>query len=250
MRTKMSRWFSFACLVLLVFGCSPATRQPNEAGAHYMLGVSFLGEQNPTSALREFLKAAEMAPDRADIQQGLAQAYHRKHAYEDAETHYRRALELAPDDPQIENNLAALYLDMHRWDDAIRYFRKASHNLLFATPEIALTGIGFAQFQKGNYVDAIGAYQEAIKANPRYAQGYFRLGQTYAAMDKTQLAVGEFQKALDLVPDYLPALYHLGLARMKLRQPQAARQCFEEVLDLAPDSEYGRMSRDYLKLLK
>lgn len=250
MRPMARSWFLGLLAMLLAAGCSaPEKNRQNPAEVHYMLGVSFLSEQNPTAALREFLKAAEIAPERADIQQALAQAYHQKQAFAEAEKHYRRALELAPEAPQVENKLAALYLDMQRWDDAIRYFRKASRNLLFDSPEIALTGLGFAQFQKGNVIDAVGTYKEALRANPRYAQTYYRLGQAYSALDKTELAVEEYRKALDLMPGYVPPRYHLGVAYMKLRQPEKAREQFEDVLERAPDSDFGQMSRDYLKLL-
>jgi tetratricopeptide (TPR) repeat protein len=249
LRIILVRLVPLILLLLLGAGCGATKKARNEAEVHYLLGMSYLQQQNPTVALREFLQAADYNPGRADIQQGLGQAYYLKKAYAQAEEHYLRALKLAPDDPQIETNLAALYLDLQRWDDAIRYFHKAGRNLLFSSPEIALTGAGVAYQQKGALVDAIGAYKEALAANPRYAPAHLRLGETLDAMDKTELAVEEFRKALGLAPDYVVAHYRLALAGLKLRQPGLAENHFREVIRLAPDSEYGQQSRDYLKLL-
>lgn len=247
------RPFSWVCILLLAIllgGCAGPQKTKDPADIHYMLGVSYLGEGNATLALKELLKATEINPDRPDIQQALAQAYHVKKAFGEAETHYLKALQLAPDDPQIENNLAALYLDMQRWDDALRYFRKAARNLLFANPEIALTGAGFADYQKGNYVDAIRFYQEAISTNPRYAQAHLRLGQAYYAMDKTELAKQEYLKALELAPDYAAAHYELGLVYMKLRDIPAAEVEFKSVQQLVPDSDLAGKAENFLKILE
>lgn len=201
-------------------------------------------------ALREFHQAAELAPNRADIQDALAQAYYLKQAYPEAEQHFLKAIELDPKNGQYENNLAALYLNQQRWDEAIRHFLKAARNLFFASPEIALTGAGFANYQKGNYVDAIGLYREAITRNPRYAQAYLRLGDAYYAMDKTELAAAEYRKALEQFPEYTEAHYRLGVTYLKLRQPEKAKKEFQAVLRDAPDSDFASQSSNYLKLLK
>lgn len=233
----------------LVSGCSIGKQQRNDAESHYMLGVSYLQEQNSTQALKEFLQAAELAPGRADVQQALAQAYYQKKAYQLAEKHYLKALELTPDDPQIENNLAALYLNMQRWNEAIRYFRKASKNLLFSSAEVALTGAGVASFQKGDNVEAIAFYKEAIAANPGYAPAFLHLGEVYSAMDKPDLAVGEYRHAISLVPDYAGAHYQLALAYLKLGDRGRAESHFREVIRITPEGETAMLSRDYLKLL-
>ena len=237
-------------LLLTAAGCGISKKQANNADVHFMLGLSSLRDQDPTNALREFMQAAELDPQRADIQDALGQAYYLKKAYPEAEQHFLKAIALEPENGQYENNLAALYLNEQRWDDAIKHFLKAGHNLVFSTPEIALTGAGFANFQKGDNVDAIGLYREAIEANPRYAQAYLRLGETYYAMDKTNLAVEEFNKALELAPTYIEAHYRLGLAYLKQRKSKLAEAQFQTVLKAAPDSDFARLSKDYLKLLR
>ncbi|AMV71965.1 tetratricopeptide repeat protein [Desulfuromonas carbonis] len=244
----------FFCLtlcssLLFIGGCSLSKKEAQQADIHYVLGLSSLREQNPTMAMRELLQAVAIAPERADIHDALGQAYYLKKAYPEAEAQFLKAVELAPEDAQYENNLAALYLDLQRWDDAARHFLHAARNLFFATPEVAFTGAGFANFQKGNYVDAIRLYREALDHNPRYAQAFVYLGETYYAMDKTELAVAEYTRALEINPDYTEANYRLGLAYLKLRQPEKAEKSFRTVLRLAPDSDLARQSRDYLKLL-
>lgn len=245
-------FFPLAVLLFLLLsvGCSATAKHRKEAETHYMLGVSHLRERNATLALRELQMAEQKDAKNADIQNSLAQAYQLKRAFPDAERHYQRAIRLDRNNPTYQNNLAALYLDMERWDEAIRHFRKAADNLLFATPEVALTGIGYAHSHKGEYLDAIAACKEAINHNSRYAQAYLQMGEAYYALDKVGPAVEAFRQAVALSPDYTLAHYRLGQAYMKLKQPEQAVASFQEVFRLAPDSELGRSVAEYIKILK
>ncbi len=237
-------------LLALLSACGAPKQHQDDAEVHYILGLSFLREQDYTSALKQFMLAEKKAPHRADIQGALAQAYQLKKAYPDAERHYLLAVEHSQQDPQYQTNLAALYLDMQRWDDALTYFRKASGNLLFRSPEVAFTGAGFAYFQKGDYLDAVIAYREALAREPGYVPAHFRLGEAYYALDKIDLAIEAFQDTLRLSPDFAQAHYKLALSYMKEQEPEKAAESFNEVLRLAPNSEWAKLSRDYLKLLK
>ncbi|NIQ97560.1 MAG: tetratricopeptide repeat protein [Desulfuromonadales bacterium] len=240
----------FLALLLSLTGCSATAEKKNEAEVHYTLGVSYLREPSPTSALKAFLKAAELDPEAPKIQNGLGQAYFMKKAYNQAEKHFLRAVELVPDNPQYHNNLAALYLDMNRFDDAIVHFRKAADNLLFQQPAVALTGLGIAQYKKSNYLEAVAAYKKALEENPRYFRAHFHLGEAYYALDKIPLAIAEFREALRLVPDNPRIQYRLALALVKDKKVAEAKDLFRAIAATVPDSELGRNSLNYLEILE
>lgn len=247
-----TNYFILAVLVLaLSAGCTTTGPKPDKiAESHYMLGLSHLQSSNPTLALKEFLQAAEIQPNNADTQAGLAQAYQLKKAFPEAETHYLKALKLSPDDPYIYNNLGALYLDMSRWDDAIRCFTKAADNLIFTKPEVALTGQGTALYQKGNYLEAVTVLNKALRIQPHYAMARVRLGEVYYALDKTEEAIGEFQTALEDVPNFVLAHYKLALALQKADRKDEAIAELNEVVRIAPNSDLAQMAREHLDLLK
>ncbi|MDT8441876.1 MAG: tetratricopeptide repeat protein [Desulfuromonadales bacterium] len=226
-----------------------STSPPDGARYHYLMGVSALNENNPTEALRELLAAEKLDSRDAEIQAGLAEAYFRKEAYDLAERHYLRAIDLSAGDPTHHNNLGALYLNMERFDDAARQFQTAADNLLFDRPEIALTGLGLARFQLGDYPAAERAYQKALRLAPRYVQSSFRLGELYFAQDRPVEALVQFTRAVELSPNFVQAHYWLGLTYMKTEQPEAAKQAFIQVVKLAPDSEQARLALQYLKIL-
>lgn len=237
-------------LCLAVVGCGASKKQLNDTKVHYTLGLSYLGEPNPTLALKEFLLAEKTNPHDAEVQAALGQAYHLKKSYALAEQHYKRALDLDADNPRYSNNLAALYLDTARYDEAIRCFRAAAANLLFPSPEIAQAGIGYAYFLKGDYAAAVAAYQEALARAPRYALAYLRLGEALFALGKDEEAVHAYRQTLSLVPNEATVHYRLGLVYFKLRQKGNAIAAFREVLRLAPETEQARLAQNYLDLLK
>jgi len=236
----------FFLVMPLVFGCTPSRPVTDEPNANYLLGVSYLKEGNATLALKELLAAESSHPRDPDVHAALGQAYHMKKAFPQAEKQYKRALELDPDNPRVENNLGALYLDLGEWDLAIQHFQKAADNLLFTEPEVALTGLGYANFKKGEYLAAIEAFKQALNQNPRYSPAHFRLGETYLALDRTDLAIASLQQALSLSPRYVDAYYQIGLAYAKAERLSDATRSFQEVIRLAPDSESARLSRSHL----
>ncbi len=240
-------WF----VILLLTACVPVNPSENglNAEAHMQLGYSYLQEGDDTRALKEFLEAVKLAPKKPEIHAGLAQAYHRKKAYQLAEEQYQKALELDGDNPQYHNNLGALYLDMRQWDDAVRHFRLAANNLLFDRPAVARAGMAAALIQKGDYVSAIEAGKKALRDDYQLPQAHYFLGEAYTALGQLDQAVTSYKNAIELAPNYLLAHYSLGKVYLKLKQNELARTELEKVIELAPRSEQARMARDYLSLL-
>ncbi len=228
------------------FGCAPAPQNAGLAKTHYMLGVSYLKEQDPTLALKEFLLAAELDGGDAGIQNGLGQAYQLKRAFAEAERHYRRALEISDNDPQYLHNLGALYLDMERWDDAIATFHRAADDLLFTRAGTAYLGIAHASYQKGAYQEAVTAAREALRLNPRSLRAYMQLGAAYSALDQMDRAVETYQRTLTIAPEFVWARYRLGLVYLQSGQRSLAVAAFNEVLRQDPDSDVGRLAREQL----
>jgi Tfp pilus assembly protein PilF len=249
--------YSGWCLIAFVLslsGCAPVGNSAQgiskNARVHYTLGVAELKNNNPTMALAKFLEAEKLDKRDSDIQEGLAQAYQRKGAYEKAEKHYLKALEIRPDEPRYHNNLGALYLDMQRPDDALPHLEKAAGNLLFPNPEMPLTGIGIARFLKSDYTGAVAAYREALSKNPGYVEAYLRLGEVLSTLGQVDRALGEYQKALKLAPEYGRLHFYMGLAFMKNGDMGRARQSFTKVRQLIPETELGVRAGDYLDMLR
>ncbi len=251
MRQKLLCLILFLPVCLLSACATPAEKKKAEApNVHYILGVSYLREDDPTRALQEFQKAQAINKHDPDIYVGLGRAYQLKGAFDEAEKQYLQALKIRPDHPLTENNLGSLYLEMQKPDEAIRYFSKASSNMTFNSAEVSYTGLGYAHFKKGEYLEAITAYQKALAHNKRYAQAYLRLGEVYYSIDKPERAIDELRRALEIDDNFLFAHFQLGLAYMKLDNVEKARQSFQKVLQLAPHSQMALQAETYLDVLR
>ncbi len=247
-----SLMFGVTFLVVILVACVPVEKKVSNsqnADYHYTLGLSSLNEQNPTEALKEFLEAEKYDGRDPRVQDGLAQAYWIKQAYDLAEKHSKNAIEFSNNDPKYYNNLAALYLTMGRYDDAISAFQTAADNLLFDRPELAWSGIGLANVQKQDYVAAQRAYEKAMELNPRYYMAPFRLGELFYNLDRPAEALEMFTRSVKLARNFARGYYWQGMAYMKMKDTEKAKNSFMEVLRLEPESESGRLAKDYLKII-
>ncbi|WP_020675759.1 tetratricopeptide repeat protein [Geopsychrobacter electrodiphilus] len=237
-------------LIALLVGCAGNASKQIKAKPHYTLGLSFLQSENPTLALKEFLKAVEEDPKDAGSQAGLARAYQMKKAYALAEQHYLKALEYSDNDPNYQNNLAALYLSMERWDQAIAYFQKAADNLLFMHSELALMGKGYALYRKGDYPSALQAYRKAEALAPHLGTVHFYIGETYLAMGRLELARASYEKALLYLPNYSEARYQLAVLKLKQNHIDDANALLKIIVNQEPSSVWGGRAADLLKTLQ
>lgn len=265
------------CLALLLAmaGCATGPDPQRErATVHLRLGESYLNEGDSLSALRELLTAVDLAPNDPEVHHALGLAYWGRQRPAEAEQHLKKAVELDPDLAQAHNNLGALYLEQRRWQAAIPEFQRALSNVLYPTPEIAQTNLGWAYFNLGQVDRAIQAYQRAIQANPQWSQAHNNLGIAYSARGQWAEAARSFRTAVRYFPGYVEAHFRLGQTILCMDQPVApavierlrgrqspcqtinaarareAATAFQEVVRLAPESEMGRTAQEQLSRLR
>ena len=240
-------------LVSLV-ACAPSTNlldeKKHQADVSYKLAISHLMGNNPTAALKKLLRAVALDPENSSIHVALAQTYQIKRSYQNSERHYLRALELSDNDPRYLNNIASLYLDTQQWDKAIGYFDQASSDLLFLNPHVALSGKGYAYFQKKEYTAALQQYDEALAIEPGYATAYYLKSEVYQQMGNAQLQRKMLERAINLAPQYARANYQLGILSLAEKQTAAAIKHLQVVVEVAADTEIGLRSTELLQGLE
>lgn len=235
---------------LLFQGCALSAEKQRAATYHLQMGMSKLGERNPSGALAELTEAARIKPDDPEILFYLARAYHEKRTFLLAEQTYLRLLELKPDHSSARNDLGVTYLEMQRWDDAIRQFKIIAEDIFYQSQNEARLNLGLAYFGKADYERALGEFRALISSSPRDPRPRHNLGRVFMAMGKPDLAVEEFDRAIEIYPTYSPSHYHLGLALLRQGNNVRAREAFREVVRLVPDSELGHLAKEQLHLLK
>lgn len=247
---RFPRFLLLAIAGGLMAGCAMGAASQKQATYHYQMGLSYLGENNVTSALVELTKAEKLDPDNHELMNYLGLVYFRKNKLDISEAKYLRAIALKPDYSDARNNLGVTYLEMKRWDDAIYQLKLVTEDIFYPNQTAAGINLALAYFGKGDFNQALATLRPLLVSNPGDPMVRFTMGKIYYAMDKMDLAVGAFRKAIEMYADYAQAHYNLALATMKLGDARGAATSFKEVVRIAPDTEIGLRSREYLELLK
>lgn len=250
MKEQFFRFILSALTLTLLAGCALGTASKNQASYHYQMGLSYLGENNITSALVEFTEAEKIDADKHELQNYLGIVYFRKRKFEIAEQKYLRAIELKPDYSEARNNLAVTYLEMKRWDDAIYQLKLVAEDIFYQNQSATGINLALAHFGKGDFDQALATLRPLISLYPLDPMIRYHIGRVYYATDKVNLAIVEYRKAIELYPNYAQANFSLGQASMKVSDKKAAARAFQEVIRIAPDSEMALLSREYLELIK
>jgi type IV pilus assembly protein PilF len=250
----------FLVLLLSVFACASTKekqeKQGKQAVAYRELAEAYLFERQYTLALQELLKAEKLRPDSALIHNDLGLVYMEKDKLELSVQHFKKAVELKPDYPEAINNLARALLEQEKWDEAILYLKELIKNLVYTTPQYPLLNLGWAYFNKKDYVQAEKYYKQAIM---HYDDGLTR-DMTYiralGGLGRTHIATGNFAQALSALslaaqaaPGIPDTYFYIGQAYEKAGKPGDAKMAYLKVIEVAPDSEIAnKAARAALKL--
>ena len=87
----------------------------------------------------------------------------------------------------------------------------------------------------GRSVQAIGAYEAAVEADPGFAGGFYNLGNLYYDLKQYDRASVYFQRVIALKPDFADPYYNFGNMYYDTGKYERATGKFEKVIELKPD---------------
>jgi len=196
------------------------------------------------------LKAEALYPDDPFLQNDLGLTYKAKKRMDLATKHFKKALELKPDYAPAKNNLGAVYLDKKEWDTAIKYFKEVSENMLYATPYIALSNLGWAYYNKKEYTLSETYYLKALDLEPKFINAQRGLGLTYIAMGRIDEAVKIFEKAVKDYPKFAPLYDDLAKVYVLSHDDEKALDAYQKVIELAPGSPMAEEAERAIQRIK
>lgn len=82
--------------------------------------------------------------------------------------------------------------------------------------------LGLAEFQRGDTANAIEHYQRALQLQPRSFSGHYNLALAYLRVHRLEEGRAQLQQAVKLDPRQADAAYDLGIVLLQLNQPAAA----------------------------
>lgn len=200
------------------------------------LGEEYYNAGKYTAALRSLLDAYKTIPNDPYLNNSLGLVYMAKDRFDLGENHFKKALELKSDYIHAKNNLGAAYLKQKKWDPAIKCFKEVSENLLYATPEISLSNLGWAYFHQKMYKKAKMYFNRSLELNPNYLISVHGLASVYMKTGYSRHAIDFLHQALKKNPG--AAILHSDLAKgyEALNDFNKARKSWNVVLRLVPET--------------
>jgi type IV pilus assembly protein PilF len=247
----------FLAILMSAIACTATQeKQHKQATAYRELAEAYFVEEEYTLALRELLKAEKLYPDSALIHNDLGLVYMLKDRMDLSVPQFKRAIQIKPDYAEATNNLATALLQQEEWDEAILYLDQLVSNMVYGTPQYALLNLGWAYFNKADYLQAekyyklvIKHYNDGFSKDITYIKALGGLGRTYIATGKLAEALGLLGKAAKWAPNVPETYFYMGQAYAKAGQSKDAKMAYLKVIEVAPDSEIAnRAARAALKL--
>jgi tetratricopeptide (TPR) repeat protein len=152
--------------------------------------------------------------------------------YRDPEVLYRTTLEKNPGAWITETGLGAYLVGSGRVPEAIQHYEQALR--LEPTFAQGYYDLGNALAKVGRLADAIDCYRQALQLKPYYVDAHNNLGVALAEAGRPSEAVVEYDEALQLNPDHFEAQNNLGNALIRLHRPAEAIVHFQAALRINP----------------
>ncbi len=191
-RCRVSKALLISALVIsMVFisGCFVTKKDKEMAESSYNLGIDNYRKGLIIQALRHMIEAEKSNPKDPEIQNLLGMCYFTQGRKLDlAEKHLIKATKLLPDFSEAWNNLGTLYMETGDLDKAKKCFETALENVLYVTPERSLFNLGMVYYKRGVFYKAVEYFEQAYRANKRFAVTRYYLGLSYLSMGRSKQA--------------------------------------------------------------
>lgn len=150
------------------------------------------------SAIAEYGRAIQLAPDYADGYLSRGNTYELIGLADLAQADYNTAMKLTPQDPSIYANRGVLYTRERKLDSALADFNTA----IALNPRFAEAYYNRAEVysQKGLRDNAISDYDSAIRLKARFPEAYFNRGVLHIEKEMLAEAMGDYDTAIALGP--------------------------------------------------
>lgn len=174
---------------------------------------------DPIGAIAKLTQVASQVPGCAICYSKIGDAELKKNDPVAAEAAYKKAIEIDAKLPDPYSALAILYNQQKKFDDATAMSQKANELLGSSTTggdPAMMYNQGIIYWNAGKYPEAKAEFEKTIKADPKMAEAYFRL----------------------------------GMANVNLGQLPDAVKALEEYVKLSPTGENAEMAKAILKSIK
>ncbi|MPZ16829.1 MAG: tetratricopeptide repeat protein [Luteitalea sp.] len=181
-------------------------KKAEEATKLFNEGVAASNAGKDDEAVQKFTETAKLLPSCYECHYNIGLAHMRKNEADQAEAAFKKAIEANPKKSEPYGRLAALYSSQKKFDEAAAMSTKA--NELGGGAAGGGGGGGEALFDQGVNLwnagkidEAIQAWEQATKADPKHAAAHYQLGLGYLNKGQTDEAAKALEAYLQLEPN-------------------------------------------------
>ncbi len=188
--------------------------QPDEARAHYNLGVALAEEKKFEESLSCFQAAVRYQPGSAEAHHGMGNVLGELGRDEEAIVAYRKAIKYQPDHAGTLHNLGVALTRLRRSGEAAVFL----HQAVRLRPDFAeaLNSLGLTYLQHGDFAVAETNFMHALQLNPRCVAAHTNLGSTYKEQGRLEEAVACYDLALAMDPECTITHWNRSLAWLQM----------------------------------
>jgi len=181
-----------------------------------------------------------------------------RHATASAEEHLHKGVDLliaagreGATLAEARNIWGLSLVTLDRCDEAVEPLRASATDELNRAPHLAWGNLGLAEMCAHDDQAALEALQQAVRMQPRFCVGYFRMGQIYFGRSEFDHADEALTQSLDADPScaerYQEAYALRGEVRARLGRREEAMSDFERCVELGATSTAGRSCQHFLE---
>ena len=179
----------------------PRSRQEDApAEVHSLLGISFLGLNNPNVALKSF----------------------------------QTALKVDGGDDDARLNMGYTLILLGKLKESRVAFDEIVKRKKYLSMEKVHLNIGLSYLQEKNCQKALTYFNNALEIDPTYSAPYFNIGKCQTSAGRLREAQASFQRAVDFCPDCSEPLLELALVSARLGEKKKALAQLESLFRSKP----------------
>jgi tetratricopeptide (TPR) repeat protein len=218
---------------------------PKRADAYFGQGQVLVRMQRSNEAAAALEKAIELAPDNKEAYLFLGNAYEDSRQFQKAGDAYEKYLATNPENAwTVYQRLGTCRLNANQFDQAIAAFLEA----LKSQPKDQKinTDLGQAYEKSGKLDQAEEVYKNLAQLSAKDAAYYYSLIlNMYDKSGEPAKAAEAAKKIVELRPNDEQALYNLGYMYQKMQKYDEAIATFQKVIALKPTFEYAHFQIGY-----
>ncbi len=237
----------------------PSADDAERSMREVQLAASLREEGSIPGAIQRLRAALDLDPENAEAEILLGWIHYERGDLDEATEHLGRGVGLLEDQDREGSTLAEarnmfgiVLLEKGEHARAIEVLELSASDVMNRAPHLAYGNLGLAFVAAGRADEALQALQRAVRMQPRFCVGYYRIGRVYFDQARFEEAEQALVQAIEAdetcaeAREFQGAWLLRGEARARLGLREEALSDFERCVVLDPQSDDGRRCQAFL----